>query len=185
MDKVFKIKAPTTVATKAGAPKYRSTLKFIFLKVKPNLNKLLVKWTIAVAAIAIEIGMKIAKIGSSIVPSPKPEKNVRTAANKATKKITMSSTRIPRQPAFLKPQLKPRQKNRGASFETPLFFSGLFQESFFAIPSMPELISTNSIPTPTTKADNPKETTEVNSEALKKEPFIATARSGSSRSNSA
>ena len=47
------------------------------------------KWTIAVAAIAISIGKKIPKTTSKMVPKPNPERKVRIDAVKANKEILM------------------------------------------------------------------------------------------------
>lgn len=48
-----------------------------------NLNRLFIKWTSAVMAIATAIGKKIAMIGISNVPNPKPENRVSKDAKKA------------------------------------------------------------------------------------------------------
>ena len=49
-----------------------------------SLKMLLQKWTIPVSDIAISGGKKISITGVSIVPKPKPEKKVRSAARNAT-----------------------------------------------------------------------------------------------------
>ena len=52
---------------------------------------LLQKWTIPVSDIAISGGKKISITGVRIVPNPNPEKNVNSAAKKATIEIIKTS----------------------------------------------------------------------------------------------
>ena len=83
--------APANEAKIAGIPKRSKTDLSVFLPTNAILKRLFEKCTTPVSAMAISIGKNIAKTGTKIVPSPKPEKNVKTAVKNAAKQIMMIS----------------------------------------------------------------------------------------------
>jgi hypothetical protein len=89
------IHAPINDARMAGIPKRISTDLSAFLPTSVILNRLLVKCTTPVRAMATSMGKKITKTGVRIVPSPKPEKNVSIAVANATIEIIAMSIEKP------------------------------------------------------------------------------------------
>ena len=75
---------PRNAAITAGMPNRIKTFLSACLPTRNNLKILLKKCTTPVRAIARSTGKKIINTGVRIVPSPKPEKNVRIAVIKAT-----------------------------------------------------------------------------------------------------
>jgi hypothetical protein len=86
--------APTNADIIAGIPNFNTILRFAFLPTRYNLNALLRKWTMAVNEMANSSGKKMANMGTRIVPSPKPEKNVRPEPINEKKQIVIYSTTI-------------------------------------------------------------------------------------------
>ena len=85
---------PINDAKIAGPPNFIKISLSIFLDTMKSLKILFEKWIIPVNAIAISTGKKIIIVGVKIVPSPKPEKNVRTAAEKVTSVMITTSNVI-------------------------------------------------------------------------------------------
>lgn len=83
--------APINAAIIAGKPNIRAVLYSIFFQTNVILKRLLRRWTTAVKAIATSIGKNKAKTGIKIVPNPKPEKKVSSAAPRDTIAIKISS----------------------------------------------------------------------------------------------
>jgi len=75
----------------AGIANNATVLKSICFHMSVALNRLLSKCTIAVRAMAISTGKKMANTGIRIVPNPKPEKKVRRAVAKAISAINRYS----------------------------------------------------------------------------------------------
>ena len=72
MEIKFNVIAPAKAVRKAGMPKRRTTDLLASLPNRVNLNKLFIKCTVAVNAIAVFNGKKIANTGSRIVFIPNP-----------------------------------------------------------------------------------------------------------------
>jgi len=86
--------APINDAKIAGMPNFNKTGLSVFLPTRAILKRLFEKCTTPVNAIAISMGKNIANTGANIVPSPKPEKNVRVAVKKAAKLIITISIKL-------------------------------------------------------------------------------------------
>jgi hypothetical protein len=71
------------------------TFLLTYLPTRNNLNRLLERWTTAVAAIATGKGKNTANTGVSIVPRPNPENKVKPDAIIATRHTTRYSISFP------------------------------------------------------------------------------------------
>src|SRR5689334_23243207 len=72
----------------AGIPKRQTTDQSAFLPTRKSLKILLLKWTIAVSAMAVSTGKYNIITAVRMVPKPKPEKKVSMAARKVVNDMT-------------------------------------------------------------------------------------------------
>ena len=88
---LIKMVEPIKAAMTAGTPNFKRTSRLALPPTRMILKILLKKWTTPVRAIESSTGKKNMNTGVSMVPKPKPEKNVKIATKNAMIEITMIS----------------------------------------------------------------------------------------------